>query len=124
MTVSDTRTPENDDSGNLIRQLVEAAGHAVASHSIVRDEPDEVNAALDAAVEGPAQIAIFNGGTGISRRDRTFDVLTRRLEKELPGFGELFRMLELPRGRCGGHAEPRHRRHGGRNGGRQPAGVA
>jgi len=93
VTVSDTRTPDTDISGNLIRELVEAAGHAVVGHRIVRDEPDEVAAALDEFANGAAQLIIFNGGTGISRRDRTYDVISRALEKTLPGFGELFRLL-------------------------------
>ncbi len=92
VTVSDTRTPETDRSGQLIRSLVETAGHQVVGYRIVPDEPDAVEAALE-AFAGTAQLVLFNGGTGISRRDRTYDVLARRLEKVLPGFGELFRML-------------------------------
>jgi molybdopterin adenylyltransferase len=93
VTVSDTRTPETDTSGQAIRELAEAAGHAIVGYRIVKDEPDEVAPALDDFAAGPAQLIIFNGGTGISRRDRTYDVISRRLEKELRGFGELFRML-------------------------------
>lgn len=93
VTVSDTRTPETDTSGQLIRELSEAAGHVIVGYRIVKDEPDEVARALDDFADGPAQLIIFNGGTGISRRDRTYDVISRRLEKELRGFGEIFRML-------------------------------
>lgn len=93
VTVSDTRTPETDKSGQLIRDLVEGAGHAIVDYRIVKDEPDEVAQALDDFAAGPAQIILFNGGTGISQRDRTYDVISRALEKTLPGFGELFRML-------------------------------
>ena len=93
VTVSDTRTPETDTSGKLIRQLVEGAGHVVVGYRIVRDEPDEVRAALDEFSGGEARLIIFNGGTGISRRDRTYDVISKALEKTLPGFGEIFRML-------------------------------
>ncbi|OUC09889.1 molybdopterin-binding protein [Litorilinea aerophila] len=93
VTVSDTRTPETDVSGRLIRDLTEAAGPVVVDYRIVRDEPDQVGPGLDDFAAGLARVIIFNGGTGISRRDRTFDVLSRRLEKTLPGFGELFRML-------------------------------
>lgn len=93
VTVSDTRTPETDVSGNLIRQLAEAAGHTVIAHRIVRDEPEQVSAALSELAGSAARLIIFNGGTGISRRDRTYDVISRALEKPLPGFGELFRML-------------------------------
>lgn len=93
VTVSDTRTPETDVSGQLIRELAEAAGHRIVAHRIVRDEPDQVAAALDELAAGEARLIIFNGGTGISRRDRTYDVISRAIEKPLPGFGELFRML-------------------------------
>lgn len=93
VTVSDTRTPETDASGKLIRELAEAAGHMITGYRIVRDEPDEVQSALDEFAASEARLVIFNGGTGISRRDRTYDVISRALEKTLPGFGELFRML-------------------------------
>ena len=93
VTVSDTRTSETDTSGKLIRQLVEKAGHRVVAYRIVRDEPGEVRAALEDFTDGRARLVVFNGGTGISRRDRTYDVISKALEKTLPGFGEIFRML-------------------------------
>lgn len=93
VTVSDTRTPETDVSGRLIHSLAEAAGHQVMAYRIVRDEPDEVLHALNDFADSRARLIIFNGGTGIGRRDRTFDVISRAIEKPLPGFGELFRML-------------------------------
>lgn len=93
VTVSDTRTPDTDKSGQTIRELAEADGHRIVDYRIVADEPDEVGRALDDFAAGPAQMIIFSGGTGISKRDRTYDVISKRLEKELPGFGELFRML-------------------------------
>lgn len=93
VTVSDTRTAETDTSGQTIRCLAEAAGHAIVGYRIVKDEPDQVQQALDDFTAGPAQLVIFNGGTGISKRDRTYDVISRALEKTLSGFGELFRML-------------------------------
>ncbi len=93
VTVSDTRTPETDTSGQLIRQLVEAAGHTIVDYRIVKDEPAEVEAALEAFTQGAARLILFNGGTGISQRDRTYDVISKRLEKTLPGFGEIFRLL-------------------------------
>lgn len=93
VTVSDTRTAETDTSGQVIRALAEAAGHRVVDYRIVPDEPDEIARVLAELVAGAARILIFNGGTGISRRDRTYDVIDRALEKRLPGFGELFRML-------------------------------
>ncbi|MCY3772486.1 MAG: molybdenum cofactor biosynthesis protein MoaB [Gemmatimonadetes bacterium] len=93
VTVSDSRTPETDVNGNYLRTSIEEAGHRVAGYRLIRDEPDQVEAALEDCTGEDIQIVIFNGGTGISRRDRTFDVLNRKLEKPLPGFGELFRML-------------------------------
>jgi len=94
VTVSDTRTPETDVNGRYLREQIEARGDRCASTRIVRDEPAEVEAALEELASDPSiQAVLFNGGTGVSRRDRTFDVLSRKLEKELPGFGELFRML-------------------------------
>ncbi len=93
VTVSDTRTAETDKSGQLIRTMAEEAGHRVVDYRIVKDEPDQVQQALDDFSAGPAQIVIFSGGTGISRRDRTYDVISRALEKTLPGFGEIFRLL-------------------------------
>lgn len=93
VTVSDTRTPETDISGKVIRELAEAAGHTIVDYRIVKDEPEQVLAALDDFAGGQARLIIFNGGTGIGRRDRTYDVISRMLEKPLPGFGELFRML-------------------------------
>jgi molybdenum cofactor biosynthesis protein B len=93
VTVSDTRTVETDTSGQTIRTLIEAAGHQVVDYAIVKDEPDQVAAVLDQFADGAARLIIFNGGTGISQRDRTYDVISRKLEKTLPGFGELFRML-------------------------------
>lgn len=93
VTVSDSRTPETDVNGNYLRARIEEAGHRVAGYLLIRDEPDQVEAALEDCTGEDIQVVIFNGGTGISKRDRTFDVLNRMLEKPLTGFGELFRML-------------------------------
>ena len=92
VTVSDTRTPDDDSNGLWLRERAEAAGAVVAGYRVVRDEPDEVRAAVNELVSA-AQVVVVNGGTGISRRDTTYDTLAGMLEKTLPGFGELFRML-------------------------------
>ncbi|HOY62425.1 MAG TPA: molybdenum cofactor biosynthesis protein B [bacterium] len=92
MTVSDTRTEETDESGALIKALLAEAGHEVAGYEIMPDEPSLVAKALAAPPAG-VSAAIINGGTGISKRDSTFDAVRSALSKELPGFGELFRML-------------------------------
>lgn len=94
LTISDTRTPETDASGALIRELLEAAGHAVLEARIVPDEPELIRATLDAWT-GRAEIRaiLSNGGTGIAARDTTYDVVAGLLEQRIDGFGELFRML-------------------------------
>lgn len=94
VTVSDSRTPETDTNGIWLRERIEAAGNVVSGYRIVRDEPDEVRAAVDALV-ADARVVVVNGGTGISSRDTTYDTLASMLEKTLPGFGELFRMLSF-----------------------------
>ena len=93
VTVSDSRTAETDVNGDYLRAQIEDAGHRVAAYRLIRDEPEQVESALESCTGEDVQIVIFNGGTGISQRDRTFDVLNRKLQKPLPGFGELFRML-------------------------------
>jgi len=94
VTVSDTRTEETDKSGQLMKQLLEEAGHVTCLYRIVKDEPDEVIAAIEAGIAHPdVQVILLNGGTGISPRDNTYEAVKGLLEKELPGFGELFRML-------------------------------
>ena len=93
-TVSDSKTPETDTSGRLIRELLTGAGHEVVSHHLVRDEPSQVHAVIHQACTHPGvQVLIFTGGTGIAPRDQTFEAIDALLEKRLPGFGELFRWL-------------------------------
>lgn len=94
VTVSDTRTPETDTNYMYLEERLEALGHTVEAYRIIQDEPDQVEAALHDLVAIPqVQVILFNGGTGISPRDTTYDVISRYLEKTLPGFGELFRMI-------------------------------
>ena len=93
VTVSDSRTPETDTNAAFLREQLEADGNSITAYQIIKDEPDQVSDVLDKMAETDAQIVIFNGGTGIAPRDTTFVVLDRKLEKTLPGFGELFRMF-------------------------------
>ena len=95
ITVSDTRTPDTDSSGALIQQLLLAAGHKICRYQIVPDEPDQIRAQLAAAITSTPSIQaiVFNGGTGISPRDRTYEAISSVLTKNLPGFGEIFRLL-------------------------------
>jgi molybdenum cofactor biosynthesis protein B len=96
LTVSDTRTEETDTSGGVIRHLLAGVGHEVADYRIVRDEPAEIRARLDAwTADGGIDAILSNGGTGIANRDTTYDVIAGLLEKRLDGFGELFRMLSF-----------------------------
>jgi molybdenum cofactor biosynthesis protein B len=94
LTISDTKTPETDSSGNVIRGLLTAGGHRVAGSAIVRDEPRDVERVVrEACASADVQAVILTGGTGITSRDSTFEAIERLLDKRLPGFGELFRML-------------------------------
>jgi molybdopterin adenylyltransferase len=93
VTVSDTRTADTDLNGQFLRQAIPAAGHHVVLYQIIPDEPAQVQSLLDQAATAGVQVLLFNGGTGISARDTTYDALAARLEKILPGFGELFRLL-------------------------------
>jgi molybdenum cofactor biosynthesis protein B len=92
ITISDTRTPETDTSGAAIRAALDAAGHMVAHYRIIKDEPAQI-AALVSELAAGCQTILTNGGTGIARRDSTFEAIDALIEKRLPGFGELFRML-------------------------------
>ncbi|HEU5320886.1 MAG TPA: MogA/MoaB family molybdenum cofactor biosynthesis protein [Methylomirabilota bacterium] len=94
LTVSDSKTPETDTSGVLIRERLIAGGHAVVGAALVRDEPAEVVRVVRQACADPAvQAVILTGGTGITSRDSTFEAVDGLLDKRLPGFGELFRAL-------------------------------
>ncbi|NDJ78948.1 MAG: molybdenum cofactor biosynthesis protein MoaB [Chloroflexi bacterium] len=93
VTVSDSRTPDTDQNATYLREQITAAGHRIVDYRLIKDEAEQVAAVLDELATGEARIVLFNGGTGISPRDRTYDALSRKLEKTLPGFGELFRML-------------------------------
>jgi molybdenum cofactor biosynthesis protein B len=94
VTVSDTRTLETDTGGALVAELLTAAGHAVRDRRIVRDEPDAIAAALDEALAlEDTRAVIFTGGTGVAPRDVTPDTVEPKLERVVPGFGELFRAL-------------------------------
>jgi molybdenum cofactor biosynthesis protein B len=93
ITISDTRTAETDTSGAAIRALLEAAGQTVIRYQLVKDEPDVIMALVRELSEAGCQVILTNGGTGIARRDSTFEAIDALIEKRLPGFGELFRML-------------------------------
>ena len=94
ITASDSRSPETDESGKLIRTLLEAAGHLVVYYEILPDDGERISAALVNNLPNLDAI-IINGGTGITARDGTTEVVKSIIDKELEGFGELFRMLSF-----------------------------
>ncbi|MDB9347867.1 MogA/MoaB family molybdenum cofactor biosynthesis protein [Nodularia spumigena] len=94
ITVSDTRNPETDKSGQIIQQLLIAADHVVGVYKIIKDEPTQIQAQIEFLGNNTnLDVVICNGGTGIAPRDTTYDAIEKLLEKTLPGFGELFRFL-------------------------------
>ncbi|WP_177233559.1 MogA/MoaB family molybdenum cofactor biosynthesis protein [Stigmatella erecta] len=95
VTCSDSRDAARDESGQALRGGLEAAGHTVCGYKVVKDEPEAIRAALAEAAGAGARAVLFNGGTGIGRRDSTVETLRALFEKELPGFGELFRALSF-----------------------------
>lgn len=94
ITVSDTRTPETDRSGQLIKNKLQEKGHEILDYLIIPDDPELIIREVSrlGKMEELAVI-LCNGGTGIAPRDTTYDALVMLLEKTLPGFGELFRYL-------------------------------
>jgi molybdenum cofactor biosynthesis protein B len=94
ITVSDTRTPGDDVSGQLAVTLLRAAGHVVRHYGIVPDDPLRITACLEGWLDDPlVQAVVTTGGTGLARRDTTLEAVRPLLDKEIPGFGELFRSL-------------------------------
>jgi molybdenum cofactor biosynthesis protein B len=92
ITVSDTRTTDSDSSGRTIQELLLQHGHRVDLYRILKDEPALITAAVQ-AVPATVEAIIINGGTGLARRDTTYEAVCGLFEKEISGFGELFRML-------------------------------
>jgi molybdenum cofactor biosynthesis protein B len=94
LTVSDTRTKQNDTSGDILAQRIEAAGHVLADRTIVRDDVQILAATFSKWIADPSiDVIISTGGTGVTGRDVTPEALDLVLEKRIEGFGELFRML-------------------------------
>ena len=94
ITASDTRSADTDTSGKNIKDLLTAQQHVVTSYQILKDEPTQISAAVRILLDqSGVDAVIINGGTGIAPRDTTFEAIQGILEKEISGFGELFRML-------------------------------
>jgi molybdenum cofactor biosynthesis protein B len=98
VTASDTRVARTDTSGAFLRRALRRAGHRVVDYAVLPDEPARIVAHLRAlAGRGDVRVVLISGGTGIGRRDSTYEAVAGLLEKRLDGFGELFRMLSFPR---------------------------
>jgi molybdenum cofactor biosynthesis protein B len=94
VTVSDTRNKETDKSGQLMKQLLEEQGHSIPLYEIVPDEPEQILQSIRKGLDHQEIDAILlNGGTGIAMRDTTYETVSSILDKEMPGFGEIFRYL-------------------------------
>ena len=94
VTISDTRTEDTDRSGDTIKDRLRDAGHPVEFYRIVPDDGEKIRSVL-LHLAGRVEVVITTGGTGIARRDTTMEVAERLIQKPLPGFGELFRMLSF-----------------------------
>lgn len=96
LTVSDTRTAESDRSGTVLRERALEAGHRVVEQRIVSDDADAIEAQLRAWIgRDDVQVVIATGGTGVTGRDVTPEAFARVIEKEIPGFGEVFRWISF-----------------------------
>lgn len=93
-TVSDTRTLENDKSGDTLVARIEGAGHVVVDRKIVTDDADAIAAMLQGWIDDDTvDVVITTGGTGLTGRDVTPEAFARVCEKDIPGFGEVFRWI-------------------------------
>lgn len=96
VTVSDSRTEETDESGKLMRQLVESAGHRVTAYALIRNDEHTTREHVRALVaRDDVDVVLCTGGTGLGSRDRTVEAVRPLFEKELPGFGEIFRVVSF-----------------------------
>ena len=94
LTISDSRTEQDDESGRLIRQRLSDNGHRVMSYAILKNEADAIEKKIyELLGQEELQVVITSGGTGASHRDITVETISPILEKKLDGFGELFRLL-------------------------------
>lgn len=94
LTVSDTRTEENDSSGRYLADAVTEAGHQLAAKQIISDNKYKIRAAVSAFIADPeVRVVVLTGGTGFTDRDVTPEAVAPLFDKEIPGFGELFRQI-------------------------------
>lgn len=92
-TISDVRKEDEDVSGKKMVELISASGHQMVAYQVVPNDATRLKAVLEEKLSGDADLILTSGGTGLSRRDQTIEVVTPLLDKVLPGFGELFRFL-------------------------------
>ena len=96
LTVSDTRGPDEDTSGDILADRIQAAGHKLAARAIEKDDADVIVRRFNTWIDDPAIDAIVStGGTGLTGRDVTPEALDRVKDKDIPGFGELFRWVSF-----------------------------
>lgn len=94
ITVSDTRNKDTDKSGQLMKELLENSGHQIVDYVIVKDEAEAIRTEVKKGCNDERiDVVLTNGGTGIAKRDVTIETVRQLFEKEISGFGELFRLL-------------------------------
>ena len=94
LTVSDTRGPQDDTSGDLLAERIKASGHKLAGRAIEKDDADRIASRLNNWIDDPSIDAVVTtGGTGLTGRDVTPEALDRVKDKDIPGFGEVFRLI-------------------------------
>jgi molybdenum cofactor biosynthesis protein B len=94
LTISDSRTEQDDESGKLLKEKLSQNGHRVLAYAILKNDADSIKRKIEELLElADLQVIITSGGTGISHRDITVETISPVLEKKIDGFGELFRFL-------------------------------
>ena len=94
VTLSDTRTEQNDIGGDTIADLTTLRGHEIVKRLLLKEDPEQITQAIEQlATDSSVEVILITGGTGISRRDNTYETIAAMLTRQLPGYGELFRML-------------------------------
>ena len=96
ITISDSRTLETDTGGQGVVERMERAGHSVVERNLIPDDPQQIRLLLERlAQQNEIEAILITGGTGVASRDQTYETVTRLLTKQLPGYGELFRVLSF-----------------------------
>ena len=94
VTLSDTRTEKNDTGGDIIVELATKSGHQIVKRTLLKEDPQQITEAVQQlAIDPSVEVILMTGGTGISRRDNTYEIIAGMLTRQMPGYGELFRTL-------------------------------